>query len=209
MKKYILALTALITVSAVGARELTANLTSAAFSTAEHNTYVETYLSIIGNSVYYVKNPNGKYQASVDILMTISENDSLKDFRRYVLHSPETDDTTKTPNFLDLQRFTLPIGFYNLKITMFDVNRQPQRIITNSRPLLVDIDPDSVGLSHIEMLESYTKSTSQNILSKSGYDLVPYVATFYPGNMANLSFYSEIYNTGKVLKDQKFLVLYY
>lgn len=209
MKKYILALVALVGVSVLNARELTANLTSAAFSTAEQNTYVETYLSIIGSSVYYVKNSNGKYQASVDILMTISENDSLKDFRRYVLHSPETDDTTKTPNFLDLQRFTLPIGFYNLKITMFDVNRQPQRIITNSRPLLVDIDPDSVGLSHIEMLESYSKSTSQNILSKSGYDLVPYVASFYPGNMANLSFYSEIYNTRKVLQDQKFLALYY
>ena len=209
MKKSILAIAAICSLNFVSAKELTANLSTAAFSTPDHNTYVETYLSIIGNSVYYTLNTNGKYQASVDILMTISENDSLKDFRRYVLNSPETDDTTKAPNFLDLQRFTLPVGFYELKITMFDVNRHPQRVIMNSRSLMVDIDPDSVGLSHLEMLESYTKSKTQNVLTKSGYDLVPYVASFYPGNMANLSFYGEIYNTAKVLKDEKFLVLYY
>lgn len=209
MKKSILAIAAIVSLNIVSARELTANLTYAAFSTPEHNTYIETYLSIIGNSVHYVQNQNGKYQASVDILMTVSMNDSLKDFRRYVLNSPETDDTLKASNFLDLQRFSLPVGFYELKITMFDVNRVPQRIIMNTRSILVDIDPDSVGLSHIEMLESYTRSTNQNILTKSGYDLVPYVASFYPGNMAMLSFYGEIYNTAKVLKDQKFLVLYY
>jgi GWxTD domain-containing protein len=209
MKKFILVFTAFFAAHFLNAGELTANLTSAAFSTPENNTYVETYLSIIGNSVHYVKNKNGRYQASVDIRMSVMKGDSLKDFRKYVLNSPETDDTTQTPNFLDLQRFTIPVGLYELSITMFDVNRVPQRVITNVRSLVLDIDPDSVGLSHIEMLESYTKSNEQNILTKSGYDLIPYVANFYPGNMANLSFYGEVYNTKKVLNDQKFLALYY
>lgn len=209
MKKTILVLAALLAVNFISARELTANLTSAAFSTPDNNTYVETYLSIIGSSVHYVKNKNGRYQAAVDIRMSVMKGDSLKDYRKYVLNSPETDDTTKAPNFLDLQRFTLPVGLYDLTITMFDVNRTPQRIITNGRSLMVDIDPDSVGLSHIEMLESYKAASQQSILTKSGYDLVPYVASLYPGNMANLSFYGEVYNTKKVMKDQKFLVLYY
>lgn len=194
----------------VNARELTANLSYAAFSTPDNKTYVETYLSLIGGSLYYVKNEKGNYQAAVDILMTVTSNDSIKDFRRYVLHSPETTDTTDCPNFLDLQRFTLPVGLYDLQITMFDVNRKPQRIITNKKSLIVDIDPDSVGLSHIEMLESYTKAAKQTTITKSGYDLIPYVASFYPGNMANLTFYAEIYNTAKVMpKDSRFLVSYY
>jgi len=209
MKKLLLVLTAALATNFIAARELTANLTSAAFSTPDNNTYVETYLSVIGNSVHYVKNNNGRYQASVDIRMAVMKGDSLKDYRKYVLNSPETDDTTKAPNFLDLQRFTLPFGLYELTITMFDVNRVPQRVITNVRSLAVDIDPDSVGLSQIEMLESYTKTTKQNILTKSGYDLVPYVASFYPGNMANLSFYGEVYNTKKVFREEKFLTLYY
>lgn len=209
MRKLLLVIAAAFATNFVVARELTANLTSAAFSTPENNTYVETYLSIIGNSVHYVKNANGHYQAAVDIRMSVMKGDSLKDYRKYVLNSPETDDTTKAPNFLDLQRFSLPFGLYELTITMYDVNRIPQRVITNARSLVVDIDPDSVGLSHVEMLESYTKSTRQNILTKSGYDLIPYVSSFYPGNMANLSFYSEVYNTRKVLKEEKFLALYY
>ena len=209
MRKSILVVAAVFTLNFLSARELTANLTSAAFCTPDNNTYVETYMSIIGNSVHYVKNKNGRYQASVDIRMSVMKGDSLKDYRKYVLNSPETDDTTQTPNFLDLQRFSIPIGLYELTITMYDVNRTPQRIVTNVRSLIVDIDPDSVALSHIEMLESYAKSEEQNLLTKSGYDLVPYVASFYPGNMANLSFYGEVYNTKKVLKDQKFLALYY
>lgn len=209
MKKILLFLVACFSLNFLTARELTANLTSAAFSTPDNNTYVETYLSIIGNSVHYVQNKNGRYQAAVDIRMSVMKGDSLKDYRKYVLNSPETDDTTKAPNFLDLQRFTLPVGIYELTITMFDVNRTPQRVISNGRSLMVDIEPDSVGLSHIEMLESYSASNSQNILTKSGYDLVPYVASLYPGNMAKLSFYGEVYNTNKVLKDEKFLALYY
>jgi GWxTD domain-containing protein len=208
-KKAVLILAALLAANFISARELTANLTSAAFGTPDGSPYVETYLSIIGNSVRYVKNQNGRYQAAVDIRMSVMKGDSLKDYRKYVLNSPETDDTTKAPNFLDLQRFSLPIGLYDLTITMFDVNRAPQRVITNGRSLIVDIDPDSVGLSHIQMLESYKASSQQNVLTKSGYDLVPYVASLYPGNMANLSFYGEVYNTKKVLNDQKFLVLYY
>ncbi|MFM2019414.1 MAG: hypothetical protein RL007_3070 [Bacteroidota bacterium] len=214
MKRPLLAILILLVFTSsftrVQARELTANLSYAAFSTPDNKTYIETYLSLIGSSVYYVKNEKGNYQAAVDILMTVTANDSIKDFRRYVLHSPETSDTNNCPNFLDLQRFTLPIGLYDLQITMFDVNRNPQRVITNKRSLIVDIDPDSVGLSHIEMLESYEKATKQSAITKSGYDLIPYVASFYPGNMANLTFYAEVYNTAKVLpKDSRFLVSYY
>lgn len=210
MKKATLLIFAILFANFTFAKELTANLTSASFGTPDHTTFVETYLSFIGNSVRYVKNANGKYQASIDIRMSIMKDDSLKDFRKYVLNSPEIDDTLKAPNFLDLQRFTLPIGFYSLTVTMFDVNRVPERVVTNMRSIMIDIDPDSVGLSHIEMIESYTKSNQQSVLTKSGYELVPYVASFYPGNMAELTFYSEIYNASNVLgKDTKFLALYY
>jgi len=41
------------------AKEVTANLTWSAFSTPDHKTFVETYMSIIGNSVEYKKNKNG------------------------------------------------------------------------------------------------------------------------------------------------------
>lgn len=191
-------------------REITANLSCCAFSTPENKTYVETYVSIIGNSVFYAKKPNGKFQAAIDIIMTFTSNDSIRSAQRYVLNSPEVDDTAKAPNFIDLQRVPLSAGMYYLQITFTDLNRKPQKPMMNRKTISVDIDNDSLSLSHIELLETYYASTSTTPLTKSNYELVPYVSSFYPPNLAQLGFYGEIYNSAKVLKpEEKFLVLYY
>jgi GWxTD domain-containing protein len=210
MKKFIFILVALFAAKISSGRELTANLTWCAFSTPDNKNYVETYLSVIGNSVNYIKNKDGKLQASVDVMMTITQDDSTRYGQHYVLNSPEFDDSTRIENFLDLQRIPLPAGYYVLTVALTDKNRVPQRTIMNMKNLLVDIDQDSVSVSHLEFLESYNTTAQQNTLSKSGYDLVPYVSTFLPDNMTQLNFYGEIYNTKKVIgNDSKFLVLYY
>jgi GWxTD domain-containing protein len=191
-------------------RELTANMSCASFSTPDNKTYIETYISIIGNSVAYAKKPNGKFQAAIDILMTFTCNDSIRHGQRYVLNSPEIDDSSKAENFLDLQRVTLPQGLYYVQITFTDLNRTPMKPFMNRKTISVDLDKDSLSLSHIELLETYYPSTSQTLLTKSNYELVPYVSSFYPPNLSQLGFYGEIYNTTKVFKpEEKFLVLYY
>jgi GWxTD domain-containing protein len=209
MKKFILFAMLFAAGNSYG-RELTANLSCASFSTPDNKTYVETYISIIGNSVVYAKMANGKYKAAVDILMTFTSNDSIQTGLRYVLNSPETSDTNKTENFLDLQRFPLPAGLYSLTVTFTDMNRQPLKTLMNRRSISVDIDKDSISLSHIELLETFYASKEQTALTKSNYELVPYVSSFYPPNLSQLGFYGEIYNTSKVYKpEEKFLVLYY
>ncbi|MCX6313088.1 MAG: GWxTD domain-containing protein [Bacteroidetes bacterium] len=210
MKRIIMFASLLFAVGNSFAREITANLSCCAFSTADSKSYVETYISIIGNSVTYNKKPNGKYSAAVDVVMTFNSNDSIRSAQRYILNSPEVDDSSKAVNFLDLQRIPLPAGYYYLQVSLTDLNRQPQHPISNKRSILVSIDQDSVNLSDVELLDNYYKSTTHGLLTKSGYDLVPYGSSFYPPNLSQLSFYSEIYNTSKVLKpEEKFLVLYY
>jgi GWxTD domain-containing protein len=56
-------------------------------------------------------------------------------------------------------------------------------------------------------VENYTKSSATTILSKSGYDLVPYVANFYPDNFNKLIFYSETYYTDKIIPANDPLVM--
>jgi GWxTD domain-containing protein len=210
MKKFILITALFFLTKFSSGQEITANLSCCAFSTPAAKTYVETYISIIGNSVKYSKKTNGKYAAAVDVQMTFSSNDTIRSAQRYTLNSPEIDDSTKGQNFLDLQRIPLPAGLYDLQITVSDINKKPQRSITAKKTVLVDIDPDSVNLSQVELLEKFYKSQTKNLLNKSGYDLIPYVSSFYPPNLATLSFYAEIYNTNKVFKkEEKFLVLYY
>jgi GWxTD domain-containing protein len=210
MKKFIIIAATLLATNISWGRELTGNLTWCAFNTPDNKTYLETYLSIIGNSVNYVKNKNGKFQATIDVVLTLTKDDSIRSAQRYTLNSPEIDDSSKAVNFLDLQRIPLPAGLYDLKITMMDLNEVPQKPKTTKRAVFIDLDKDSISISGVEMLESYTASGSQGLLTKSGYDLVPYVSSFFPDNMEKMNFYGEIYNTQKVLQpSEKFLVLYY
>ena len=208
--KRLLIFVALIAAGSLSGRELTANLACSSFSTPDNKTYVETYISIIGSSVCYTKKPNGKFQAAVDIVMTFTSYDSIRSAQRYVLNSPEITDTSKAENFLDLQRVTLPAGLYTLQVIFTDLNRTPQKPLMNRKNVTVDIDKDSLSLSHIEFLETYYASKSQTILTKSNYELVPYVSAFFPPNLSQLNFYGEIYNSTKIFKpEEKFLVLYY
>lgn len=210
MKRFTALFLALCCAAGLYGKELAANLSWSVFSTPDHKNYVETYMSVIGNSVIYTRNANGKFQASIDVMMTFWSNDTMRVAKKYVLNSPEIDDSSKTVNFLDLQRIQLPVGYYSLQITLRDVNRTPAKTITNSRSLLMDIDPDSVSMSSVEFLESYTTASQAGILTKSGYDLIPYVSSFYPANMEQLRFYGEIYNLQRALRpEDKFVVMYY
>lgn len=212
MKRILFFAAFLLVFASASAREVTANLTWCAFSTPDDKTYLETYLSVIGNSVTYKPNASGRLQAAVNVVITITSGDgkSVEAVREYVLNSPEAADTTNLPNFLDLQRFTLKPGAYTVQLIISDKNRPGQeRKIMNARSLFVDIDPDSVSVSGVEFVEMARPTTQKNLLSKSGMDLIPYVSEFFPGNMNELKFYAELYNTpANVPADQKFVVLY-
>ena len=56
------------------AKNLWAYLTYATFNSPE-GPYVETYLSIAGNSVKWIKQADGKFKATVNVLMTFKEKD--------------------------------------------------------------------------------------------------------------------------------------
>ncbi len=209
MRQFILLLASALLAEPAFAREITANLSWAAFAKPDSKTYVETYLSVIGQSVTYLPTGAGGYQAGVDVFMTFTRNDSIISAKRYTLNSPVVSDSAKVQNFLDLQRVNLPLGIYDLQIVLSDKNKKDAHLITNHLPVVIDIDPDSASLSNIEFLESYTPTITQNMLSKSGYDVVPYVSSFYPENMDKLSFYAELYNVYKSLgPDEKFVVLF-
>ena len=49
----------------------------------------------------------------------------------------------------------------------------------------------------------------RELLTKNGYDLVPYTSDFFPENVSEISFYAEVYNTKEILgENEKFLISY-
>lgn len=213
MKK-ILICTALVLLSlsltkTVSATGFQAYLFYSTFYSPQDGPFIETYFSVVGKSVLFVKTETGKYQGSVEITMMFKQNDIIKDFKKYELRSPEIDDTSHIDfNFIDQQRFGLPNGDYVFDMLIADKNRDMVPFIV-TKNISIDFPADSVSISGIELIESFKTTQTPTILSKSGYDLVPYVSNYFPVNLSKLTFYAEVYNTEKVLgKDEKFLVTY-
>lgn len=202
-------LAALFVPASLDARNLWAFLSYTPFNSPE-GPYLETYLSVAGNSVKFVRIENGKYQATVNILMTFKQGNDIKAFRKYELNSEEIADTLNTDfHFVDLQRFALPAGTYDFEIQLADKNKTAAAVPYNQQVTL-DFPAGQPSVSGIQLVRSFTKSASPTALSKSGYDLVPYVYTFFPEQESRMTFYCEFYNMQKaVAADQKFLVSYY
>jgi GWxTD domain-containing protein len=212
MKKYLISLSLCISIlfTKQGQGAVTAYLTYAVFETPGQGPYVETYISVIGSSVKLIKNQRSNYQGMVEISMRFLQNNEIKGAKKYVLNGPEIDDSTAVLNFIDQQRFVLPNGDYQLEMTIMDKNVDDPHPFTTTTPIHIDIPFDQVTLSDIQLLESYSRSTTPGILTKSGYDLVPYVSTFYPENIGKLRFYAEAYHTPKIVGEgQKLLISYF
>lgn len=192
------------------AQNIKAYLFYNSFYSPESGPFLETYLSVAARSICFVPNENGTFQGTVDITMMFKQNNEIIEFKKYDLFSPELPDTTQTNfNFIDQQRFALPNGTYDFEIMIADKNKEMLPVVM-SRPVILDYPPDTVCISGIELVESFSASPSPTILTKSGYDLIPYVSNYYPESIDRMIFYSEVYNTEKVLgAGEKFLVTYY
>mgnify|MGYP001194553813 CR=1 FL=1 len=192
------------------ARKLQAFMSYATFLSPTDGPYIETYMIVGGNSLKYVKNENNKYQGTIEITLIFRQDTVIKDFKKYNLHSPEVDDTnTINFNFIDQQRFLLPNGTYDVEIIIADKNDKAIPF-KGFETIEIAFPSDKVNISGIELIESYKKSDSLNILTKNGFDMLPYIIYYYPEQIGKITFYAEIYNSDKIFgENEKFLLSSY
>jgi len=194
----------------VHAKRMQAFMSYATFMSPADGPYIETYMIVVGKSIHFVKNQNNKFQGTIEITLIFKKDSVIKDFKKYNLLSPETDDTTTVNfNFIDQQRFLLPDGTYDVEITIADKNSTSIPFKVNET-IDMSYPSNKINISQIELVDTYKKSESPNILTKNGFDLVPYIVYYYPEKVNKLTYYAEIYNTEKILgKDEKFLLSAY
>ena len=198
----------LIGTSTIDAQNLQAYFSYCTFNSPDKGPYLETYVTVIGKSAVYKRNANGKFQAAIQISLTLKQDTVVKYFDRYNLLSPENDDSVNiTFDFLDQQRITVPNGRYLLGISIAD-NNNNSNTFSLEQPIKINYQNDSISISDIELLTSYNKAEQVTPLTKSGFDLIPYTSNFFPIHLTHIKFYTEIYNTDKVITDQPFLVRY-
>ena len=192
------------------AQNLQALFYHASFFHPAEGPYVESYLKVFGPSAQYKLNKDGLYQASLEITMVFKQDDEIKDFRKYNLLSETVEDTSGVlPNFIDQQRILLPFGIYQMEVSLKD-NYSEEPPLQLADMLSLEYDLENLRFSDFQFVESFSRTEEENVLSKSGFDLVPYVGDWFPQDMKNITFYIELYGLDKKIgSGEDFLFYYY
>jgi len=207
MKKIFTLLLIITQFSIVKAGKLSAYVNYCVFNSPLAGPYVETYLAIDSRTIQYTKNNNNKFQGTVEITLFFKQDTTIIKFDKYLLHSPEFDDTTAISMMLtDLKRVSLPNGEYSLEIIIKDGDEKYSQIIS---PIRIDFDNTQIQFSDITLIESYQKAEQPGIYTKNGYELYPKLFNYYPKEKEILTFYTELYNAQKVLGDDSIFVITY
>ena len=175
--------------------------------TAEEATpYLETYITFDCNSLIYVKDAD-QYQAAINLTVIFRQGESIKNYDKYSVNSPKISDTTNVNGFfMDVQRYSLANGEYQMEITIEDANNKTEKPLKVSETIVIDY-PENICFSSIIALEDYKPATEVTANTKNGYDIIPMIMPYYPESISRLTFYAEIYNTKKTLgENEKYLL---
>ena len=212
MKKIAALLTVytVIALNTIAGASVVAYFSYSTFNIPGKDPYVETYISVFGNTVRYKLNSNGKYQAEVEVSMLFLQHDSIKASQKYILSSPEIADTSAKSmvNFIDQKRIPLKQGLYKMELVVADKNNKQKPFVGNEE-IVLSFPSNKIVFSDIELVESYSKATTQSSLTKNGIDIVPYCSNFFPGNLSRIGFYAESYNAKSTLGDSSKFVFNY
>jgi GWxTD domain-containing protein len=211
MKKLILFVSLIGSLSLLSAGNVEFYLDLCRFQNAESEPYIEVYMSIDGTSVDYKEVKKSQFQASVNILMylrRIEGEDSLIVYRdNYNLLSQYLKDTvaSRRQAFVEMKRIQLTPGDYLLQVIMKDNHDADAYGVANLSTFEVPAPaPDVFAFSDLEFVNSIRKSERENVLSKNGYEIVPFGmnATFV--DQDKLSFYLEMYHANQVFDEPYF-----
>ncbi|MCB0760374.1 MAG: GWxTD domain-containing protein [Flavobacteriales bacterium] len=156
--------------------------------------YVETHLDFKGHSLRYHALSDSTHQAKVQLTIIVKQGETIADFRKLDLAGPEIP-SSMTADFLDVQRFLLPKGAYIIELEILDLNSKESLPLAFSQPVFIHTPASECFVSDIMLVQAYAKSDTITELTKSGYDLMPFVDQFFPGEFNDLVFYAEIYGT--------------
>ena len=212
MKKlFLVSVMALFWLAAVSQeKSVTAFLATTTFNVPEVSPFVENAIAFDPTSVTYSEFEKGKFKATVEVTTIFRSNDTIRAFSKIALDSPiVTDSTADKAAFINQQRFILPSGSYDMEISVNDLNAHEQKSFTTTQKVVINYNDELPAMSDILLVDTYTKATTQSECTKSGFDFIPRVYSFYPDNTSSIVFYTELYNSNKLYADGKYILNYH
>jgi len=180
---------------------LRASVAYSTFKGVEKN-FVEIHLHVVGSSVTFQPVDTILSQATVDVTLIFKKKDDkngdkIVKFDRFRLNSPISELAL---DFIDLKRYELKNGSYNLEATFEDVEK-PENKVTYDADFKVYFSKERVQQSDLQLVSNCRQAEEgeKNMFIKSGLYLESAPFNFYGRYAETLIFYNEIYNTDKKL----------
>lgn len=197
----------ILLVVGVSAYSLDINFTTNTFKGKEKN-YVEFYMQVVGNTLHFKTMDTTKMQGGVEVTLLFKQAEKIINFDKYTLNSPIFDQfNLKTLNFIDVKRYPLDNGVYDLEIKVKDIHKE-DNIFTTSHQVVIDYSKEDLELSDIQLIDYYQASNENNPSVKNGFYLQQHTSDFYEVFYKKINLYAEIYNSDKHFKED-FVIKYY
>lgn len=171
--------------------------------------YVEVYTSIDPSFFTIKKVKDSGHICQVQELMILRQGEKIIDYRKKNVKSPYYSDSTISP-FTLVERFTAEPGKYTLEYECIDLLRE------TAIPLKVEFNINLSNrsgknvLSQIELVEKISSNIQHPEFSRSGYEIWPYISSFYPDDIEKLAFYAEVYfDETDIKNEEKFVLMQY
>ena len=170
-------------------------------------TFLEVHLSFDGTSLNWATQDSLTHKASVESTILVNKGDEIVDFRKTVVSSSEQNMGVYA-DFIDIQRFLVPEGEYELELQLKDIHSSEAEPYVLKQPIVIDLSEAQPGIASITLVEAYAKTENPTELTKSGMDILPLISDFLPESADRLVFYTELYNADQVFEEEKYLVTY-
>ena len=161
--------------------------------------YIEIQLQFSGISTHLKNIGDSALQSTLVIYMDIFDTDSLVASDSYILNSPQfllRDSIVE--DFYEIKRFALNEGTYTLKLELQDLGDSTKHKINGSETFSIGSKNDVSSFSDITIAEYAVPSSAGGIFQKSGYQIIPMLAKFFPTELSQMPIYFESYNTQKL-----------
>lgn len=133
---------------------------------------------------------------SAELTLVFSQGGAVKEFKKVAVNHSAAPGNTDP--FMSLERVALPNGTYELELSVKDVNASDGKPETYRQVITIDQPADAVFVSDIQFVSAYSASMEQNAFTKAGFDMLPYLSSYYPTELNTLMYYAEIYRTDEV-----------
>ena len=175
------------------------------FFTPDRESFISTALQFDAGTFKYEMKESGENIATVEVIQIFSQGDSVVLFDKYEVKAAFHKDSA-AEDFYDVRRYTIEPGLYDYELIVKDLTTGEE--VTGKQLVKIDeFDESSIVMSGVEFIQDAVRSEEKNNFTKNGYFILPYLTNYFPPETDKIAFYTELYNTSKILGEGEPFIL--